>query len=527
MIWARSRLAVGAAGLLLLASCGGGDEPVELRDGGTLRLAVSELPESFNPYRATPSPALQTLLEPTRGSAVRLADDGSWDVDERYAESVEITATEPFTVTVRLNPDAVWSDGTPIDTADMQAFVAAQTGAGGQLPSDGEPWRAVAGVDPGADAWTYAVRFNAPTADWPALVYPGLPSEATAAELYNDFSTGAPPTSGPFAVESVDREKGVVTLGRHPHWWGEEPTLDGVEFSVMDADRQATAFAEGDLDAIDLPPTAITEFADRDGVTLSVSPGREWSHLTLNAGRGPLAHPAVRQAVARAVDRQALADAVGSKAAAAGSVVAVPGQQGYADTASDVLGHDLDAATELLASAGYTESKGRWVGSDGAPLTLRYPVPEGNEPALERAEAVAADLDDLGVDVDVEPRPAETFFDDVVVALDFDLVSFLWSSDPFATQAAVARSTPVDGPSNFTGLADPAVAHAGAALLAAADPDSFRAAARAYDEAVLATATIIPLVVEPQAVVADEEVVGLTARRFGVIDWTKVGFRVE
>ena len=112
-----------------------------------------------------------------------------------------------------------------------------------------------------------------------------------------------------------------------------------------------------------------------------------------------------------------------------------------------------------------------------------------------------------------------------MVPLDFDLVTFLWSTDPLDTTATVARVQPVDGPTNFTGLADPTVVQAAAGLLGAFDPAAFATAAAAFDTAVLATYVLIPLVVEPYVLAVGDDVVNLVARRFGATDWTAVGFR--
>lgn len=528
---ARSLTMVVVAALVLTA-CGGDPEPLEvdrdaLRDGGTLRLAVPALPDSFNPHRADAATEADRLLEPTRGSAVRLAEDGTWSVDERYAESVEVVGQDPFAVAVTLDPEGVWSDGTPIDAADMQAFVAAQQGAGGQLTSDAARWAAVAEVQPGADPYSYTVVFASPVAGWPALVYPGLPSEATEATVYNDFTDTAPPSNGPFVVSAIDREAGTVSMVRNEQWWGETPALEGIEWSVVAPDDQLAALDDGDLDAVRL--TAGQGPGAEDVGTVSSVPGTEWSQLTLNAGSGPLAQPEVRRAVALAIDRSAIADDVGElfgqEATVAGSLLLLPGQEGYVDSVSAALGHDPAQAAEALEAAGYRLEGGVRVAADGTPLTLRLPLPEGSRSSTARAERIRDDLAAVGITVELDPRPAETFFTDVVVPLDFDLVTFLYETDPFDVVATTSRLTPLDGPQNFTGQDDPAVAAAVAAVRVAVDPSTRAAAAVALDQAVLAVVAVVPLVVEPEVLVVGDDLVNLVAQRFAPTDWVTVGFR--
>ena len=529
----RPRLAVlPAAVALVLAACSGDPEPQEVdrdavRDGGTLQLAVSALPETFNVHRTDPASSAARLLEPTRGSALQVAEDGTWSIDERYAQSVEIVGDAPFAVAVTLNPEGVWSDGTPIDTADMQAFVAAQKSAGGQAPVQAAPWAAVAEVAPGADPYSYTVVFTAPVAGWPALIYPGLPAEATEAAVYNGFVDAAPPSNGPFVVDKIDREAGTVRMIRNDRWWGEQPPLDELAWSVVPPDEQLAALEDGDLDAVEV---AAGQGPDVDGTGVVTSAlGTEFSQLTFNAGRGPLAQPEVRRAVALAIDRSALADDVsalfGQDAAVAGSLVLLPDQEGYADTVSTVLPRDPQQAEQVLEVAGYRLDGDQRVAADGTPLALRLPVPEGNESSTARAERIRDDLATVGITVEIEPRPAETFFADVVVPLDFDLVAFLNEADPFDVVAATDRLTPLDGPQNFTGQSDPGVVAAVAALRAAVDPASRAAAAVALDQAVLAVVAVVPLVVEPTVLVVGDDVVNLVAQRYAAVDWTKVGFR--
>ncbi|MER8094593.1 ABC transporter family substrate-binding protein [Streptomyces goshikiensis] len=82
-----------------------------------------------------------------------------------------------------------------------------------------------------------------------------------------------------------------------------------------------------------------------------------YTQLAMNGASGPLADERVRRAVARALDRKALAEIVlkplGLPAKPVGSHLALAGQPAYADN-SDALGdQDTQAAQALLADAGW------------------------------------------------------------------------------------------------------------------------------------------------------------------------------
>ncbi|MGW6983305.1 ABC transporter family substrate-binding protein [Streptomyces sp. NPDC054932] len=102
-----------------------------------------------------------------------------------------------------------------------------------------------------------------------------------------------------------------------------------------------------------------------------------YTQLAMNGASGPLVDERVRRAVARALNRQALAEAVlkplGLPAKPVGSHLALAGQQAYADNSDALGGQDTQAAQALLADAGWrrggkiTEPAGAKAGPESAP----------------------------------------------------------------------------------------------------------------------------------------------------------------
>ncbi|QTI47616.1 ABC transporter family substrate-binding protein [Streptomyces nojiriensis] len=102
-----------------------------------------------------------------------------------------------------------------------------------------------------------------------------------------------------------------------------------------------------------------------------------YTQLAMNGASGPLADERVRRAVARALDRRALAEAVlkplGLPAKPVGSHLALAGQRAYADNSDALGGLDPHAAQALFADAGWrkggklTEPAGAKAGPESAP----------------------------------------------------------------------------------------------------------------------------------------------------------------
>lgn len=258
-------------------------------------------------------------------------------------------------------------------------------------------------------------------------------------DAFNDGArTTLKATAGPFRLRKVDKEAGSVTLARNPRWWGSPAKLDSLVFKAVRPKDRAEALTEGKVDVADIDAAAANRIvqAARDtggnGAPPAHGPGSEvtpaqalrswalahgsdeeaaqeaqeardqkaeavkayaaeqsdlrayavrkslepaYTQLALNGESGPLADDRVRRAVARALDRQELADAVlkplGLPAEPLGSHLALAGQPAYTD-GSDALGsQDTKKAQALLADAGWTregalkKTDGTKAGSEG------------------------------------------------------------------------------------------------------------------------------------------------------------------
>ncbi|MFF8259290.1 ABC transporter family substrate-binding protein [Streptomyces virginiae] len=214
---------------------------------------------------------------------------------------------------------------------------------------------------------------------------------------------------------------------------------------------------------------AVKRYADEQaalrGFTVRKSLEPAYTQLAMNGASGPLADERVRRAVARALDRQALADLVlkplGLPAKPVGSHVALAGQQAYADNSDALGGQDAKAAQALLADAGWrrggkiTEPAGAKAGPESAPQD------DGKTPAGpgtgndglyivgedDGANGEAADTD---TDTGADTRAAAAAADDAAAAADGeqDSVSPVLAPAPFGArqkasllaQAAQART---------------------------------------------------------------------------------------
>ncbi|GAA2660426.1 ABC transporter family substrate-binding protein [Streptomyces lunalinharesii] len=362
-----------------------------VKDGGTLRWAIDALPSTFNAFQSDADAATTRVAGAVLPSLFTLDASGRPQRNADYLGAADVSAREPRqVVTYQLNPKARWSDGRPIGAADFLAQWNALRG------KDNAYWTArnagydrIAKVEAGAKPHQVKVTFARPYADWQSLFSPLYPKGVMGeADAFNDAAREKLPVgAGPFLVRKRDADRGTVTLVRNPTWWGDRAKLEKLVLTVLPRDKRAGALAAGTIDVAAVDQGAAKQVAQAaapataKGVDAKAAGARAaarksalggyvirkalepaYTQLALNGSAGPLADQRVRRAVARAIDRQALADSVlkplDLPAQPLGNHLLMAGQHGYEDH-SDAIGEaDAGAAKKLLADAGWKLSSG-------------------------------------------------------------------------------------------------------------------------------------------------------------------------
>ncbi|SOB82283.1 peptide/nickel transport system substrate-binding protein [Streptomyces sp. 1331.2] len=446
-------------------------ERAAVADGGTLRWAVDGVPATLNVHQDAATADSALIAHALYPSLFRPDEHGRLVPDPDYLAGAESTppGQQPQVVTYRLNPHAVWSDGTPLSAADFAAQRAALSGLDPAYRG-GHPagYDTIDSVAQGADPHQVRVTFRRPYAEWRSLFGPLYPAAETATPgAFNRALTGVGhPSAGPYILSRYDAEGGRVTVARNPLWWGDLPKADRIDFLATPAERRLDALDQDRLDIAPLtaavdraepapaaagtplpsvppaaaPPAAAPEAAatalrradSLPGVTVHRAAAASLTQLTVNAAHAPLTDPALRRALARAVDRRRIADAaltpLGLPAAPLGSHLFAGDQDGYRDN-SEAAG-PADAA-RMLDEAGWKRPPGGGTRTkDGKPLALTLLVPAGSATAKRTADALTAVLADSGIAVKPVAAPAETFVRDHLAAGDYDLALFSWPAGP-------------------------------------------------------------------------------------------------
>ncbi|MEA2755481.1 MAG: oligopeptide transport system substrate-binding protein [Aliidongia sp.] len=358
-------LHVGFAALLLLASAAAPAETI-------LQRGNKDEPETLDPHK---SDGLQeywiqsdlfeglTRMDPHGKVAPGVAE--SWDV-----------APDGLSWTFHLRPDLKWSDGSALTSEDFVWSLrrALDPTTAASYASILYPIANARAINEGTekdltrlgvtapDPHTVVIRLNAPTAYLGGVLTLGIafPLPRKTIETYGADWTHPEHFvgDGAFVLESWTPQL-EVKLKRSPTYYDAASVqLDGVVWSVNESDETALKrYRSGALDIARVPhklvPVVKTEFPGQLRTTTEL-----WTrYLLINNQRPPLNDVRVRQALARLIDREAIAEKVDPHGQTIAYALVPPTIDGYTPQPPDWVGQSLEdrrkQAVALLQEAGY------------------------------------------------------------------------------------------------------------------------------------------------------------------------------
>lgn len=508
-------------------------DPATLRDGGNLRLSMSQFPPNFNPLHIDGNLAENAaMLKATMPRAFIIGPDGSATVDTDYFTSVELTGTNPQVVTYTINPKATWSDGTPLSWHDIASQIHATSGAdGGFAIASTNGAERVASVTRGVDDRQAVVRFAKPYAEWRGMFAGNsmlLPHSMTAdPDTFNKAQLRRPgPSAGPFMLSTLDRTSQRITLTRNPHWWGKPPKLDTITYLVLDESARMPALQNHTIDATGVATLDQLTIARRtEGIAIRRAPTPAWNHFTFNGAPGAiLSDKALRLAVMRGIDRTTIAK-VTQRGLTADPVplnnhIYVAGQEGYQDN-SKVVAYDPERATRELDALGW-KLHGKFREKDGQPLVIRHLFYDASS-TRQFAQVAQHNLAQIGVKLQLDSKAGGGFFTDYVNVGDFDIAQFSWVGDAFPL-AGLNQISASYGEANFGKIGSPEIDAKIEETLQALDPALARARANEVDALLWAEGFSLPLIQTTGNVAVRSSLANFGAPGLADLDYTAIGF---
>jgi peptide/nickel transport system substrate-binding protein len=469
-------------------------------------------------------------------SAFDFEADSTPVVNEDYFTSIELTSDDPQTVTYDINPDAAWSDGTPITAADLIAQWQALNGTNPAYNiSSSNGYDQIASVEQGESEKQAVVTFANPYADWQALYDPLYPASTNGdPEVFNTGWIEQPQvTAGPFRLEGVDTTAQTITLERNPDWWGDPAILDRIIYRVIDLDAQIDALANGEIDFIDIASDVnkLQRAEGTEGIDIRRAGGPNFRHITINGTSPVLSDVNVRQALAKAIDRQTIADAMigpmGGDAQKLDNHIFMRNQEGYQDNAGDLSEPDLEAANAQLDEAGWARAGDGTRTKDGQDLSLRFVIPSGVATSAQEAQLVQSMLAEVGAAVEIETVSTDEFFESYILIGDYDMTVFSWIGTPFpisSSKSIYANPQGDDIQQNFARVGSQEIDDLFDEVVQILDPAEAREVANQIDALIWEEVHSLTLYQRPDIVAAKETLANYGALGFASERYQDIGF---
>lgn len=381
-------------------------------------------PMGFYPLRALDSGSYyaQTLVYE---GLVRYGPD--LDVVPAIAKAFSISP-DGLTYTFELRPGVKFSDGSPLTFADIDAsFKLAQS----KLSPFRADYEAIDRIEL-KNGFTIVLHLSKRSAPLLSRLVELriLPARITAAKDHGKGALSRSPVgSGPFRL--VRWESGLeLVFEPNPFYWGDKPAYKQLVWRVVpDKTLMAMALRRGELDVAALDPTSWKVIRDgaAGAIELDKFPGSRTLYLGFNTVKKPFNEVLVRQAMAEAINRPDLANALYSGFAVVPRSDVSVGSWAYNSTAT-MWSFNLQNAREKLQQAGYKFIGRNWKSTvDERLLAFRILTIRDYQDV---AQVVSDDLKSLDVPSEVQVVEYSTLRQRYLQKGDFEAILWSRSSGP-------------------------------------------------------------------------------------------------
>jgi peptide/nickel transport system substrate-binding protein len=327
------------------------------------------------------------------------------------------------TITLKLRDDIVWSDGTPITSADFK-FTYDMEMADGNAVASRSPYDIMKSIET-PDERTVVVTFPEPYAPWQSSLFSGLSGiniipahilqpvfDAEGTIDTAEWNTAPTVGCGPFVFQEWQSGSFARFVANDNFWLG-RPKLDELFFRfVPDDASMIAALVAGDGDVGTFFAYSDLPQLEEAGITIlnSFSGYNEGWYINQHPEKGnpALKDVRVRQALAYAFNREKLVQdlLLGRTEVAVTDYDRSP----WVDPTLTPYPYDPEKAIALLAEAGWTDTNGDGtVDKDGVELVLKYGTTDRE--VRQDTQAVAQeDLAAVGIGTDLQSYEYDLFF---------------------------------------------------------------------------------------------------------------------
>lgn len=486
-----------AGAALVLSACGGSgtktaaagssggaaSSAAPAATGGDLVMARADEASSMIPSVPTDNASIW-IIEEIYSTLLVPSADGS-KVEPSLA-SKYVQSKDGLSWTFTLRDGVAFSNGTPVTSADVKFSI-------DQNRKEDAPFYFLNEVITSIktpDAKTIVFTTKVPWAPLPAIM--ALYANSIVPANYGGKTAvafnQAPIGSGPFTFDHWTKGS-ELKLNKNPKYWNTgKPKLDSVTFTVVaDSNTRATQLAGGQIQINQYPPySTVKALQAQPSLEVAAVPSSEVDYFHFNVTRKPFDDPKVRNAIAQAIDKDAIKSAVLFGNGQTATTFFSPALWSH-DATAKALPFNLDAAKATLATSSVP---------NGFKTTMM--ITAGNQNQSTIAQLVQANLAKIGITVTLQTLDPSAVRD-AEKGSNYDMGLSLFTTDIIDPDEIARFSGTYNGGANmlYTGYNNPELQK----LADAAASNQDRAARKTYydkmQKIVLDDAPYIPLYYAP------------------------------
>lgn len=329
------------------------------------------------------------------------------DLAPRLELAERVDRVDDLTFDVTLKAGLRFSDGAPVTAADVAWTFDTVTAQGSDSFAHKQLAERFASVTPRDERTVrFALRGKLATI-LTDLDFGILARHAAGPD--GRFPTAGLIGAGPYKLEALESTR--VVLVANPHYFGAQPKVPRVEIrTVRDASARILMLVGGSADLVQnaVRPDLVDDVIQRPRIHVDAAPSAILSYLLINNRHPVLKDVRVRRAIALAMDRpRIIAAKLGGRAVPATGLLPTSHWAYSGDV--ERWDHDAEAARRLLDEAGLRDPDG-----PGPLPRLRLTYKTSTDLfRVSIARILAAQLGEVGIEVDVRAFEFATFFADI------------------------------------------------------------------------------------------------------------------
>jgi peptide/nickel transport system substrate-binding protein/glutathione transport system substrate-binding protein len=395
------------------------------RAGGILRFGLSSEPPNLDPHKSTGG-AAQCVKDVIYGGLVKYWKDHSIVPD--LAQSWNISA-DGRQYTFHLQKDVKWHNGEKFTARDVKFTMERIVDPGSGATIRGEIAAVVEKVEI-LDEYTLRFVLKRPSVSF----LPVLASVFCQIVSKSYVEGGGNLNKHPMGTGAFKFAEWTPTVSlkvtKNPAYFKKGlPYLEGIQYIFYpDETSRVTALRTGAVDMIDYLPWKQMAAVERDA-KLRLLGDKEMLFMfaLINFRKPPLDNPKVREAIARAVNREAmLKNVFFGRGQVIGGTFLPPSWEGFSPEINKTYTHSPEGAKKLLAEAGFPKGFDLTILS-----TFQYGMHKGS------AEILQANLKELGLNAKLELLDWATVFKRRDAG-QFEIL--VWGSMPYYKDSAFLTS---------------------------------------------------------------------------------------